>query len=267
MNILILGTSKIERNLINLCLKSKYLERIYTASSNPLSGLDNVVYNDYTDLIKKAKKLHIDLILFANKKYIQDGFVELCKKNRLNTVSVNKKWFNLEDSRLVAKKLIHHYSINYPKNIKAPTTFPIVIKSTNSKIEKIAYSMSELVEVKHELSGKSVFLEDYLDCKICHILFLWDGKTILLFDKFLNLTEVQKDRLELYKIKLNFMLSDEKADFIGFFVTKLIWAKNDWYVSDFIMHLDENVDLSIIQGDFLYILNTALYQNLNEISY
>ena len=68
----------------------------------------------------------------------------------------------------------------------------------------------------------------------------------------------------MYKTKLNFLLSDEKADFIGIFTTKLIWAKNDWHVLDFIMHIDEDVDASLIKKDFLYLLNLALYQKLNE---
>ena len=61
------------------------------------------------------------------------------------------------------------------------------------------------------------------------------------------------------------MFSDEKADFIGFFTTKLIWAKNDWHVLEFIMHINEKSDFNLIKSDFLYLLNSAIYQKLNEI--
>ena len=62
------------------------------------------------------------------------------------------------------------------------------------------------------------------------------------------------------------MLSDEKADFNGFFTTKLIWSKNDWHVLDFIMHIDKNAWLECPKLDFLYLLNAVIYQKLNEIN-
>ena len=67
------------------------------------------------------------------------------------------------------------------------------------------------------------------------------------------------------KTKLNFMLADEKADFVGFFTTKLLWAKNDWFVLDYIMHANELISCELIKNDFLYLLNAALYQKLNEL--
>ena len=95
------------------------------------------------------------------------------------------------------------------------------------------------------------------------MLSVWDGKNLLSFP-MKNLTEVQTDRLDVYNTKLNFMLSDEKADFMGFFITRLLWAKNDWYVLEYIMHIGEKSDLNTIKPDFLYLLNSAIYQKLNE---
>ena len=63
------------------------------------------------------------------------------------------------------------------------------------------------------------------------------------------------------------MFSDEKADFIGFFTTKLFWSKNDWHVLEYNMHLNEHASINNINKDFLYLINMALYQRLNEISY
>ena len=108
--------------------------------------------------------------------------------------------------------------------------------------------------------------EEFLDGEIYYLLSLWDGKNTAHFQNEKELSEVQQDRLDLYKTKLNFMLSDEKADFTGFFTTKLIWAKNDWHVLDYIMHVNENSPLDSINKDFIYILNSAIYQKLNEIS-
>lgn len=266
MNILILGTGIVECKLINLCLKSKHLDHIYTASDKPLENIPNIEYNSYEELIRKAKALQIDLVLVASKNIIKNGVVELFKKNLLNIISVNKKWFNLESSRLVAKQLINYYSINHPSAIKAPVTFPVVIKTNNPNTNKVAYTMQELVEIREKLGAKTVFLEEYLKGDVYYLLSLWDGKNLFNFPLSISLTEVQEDRLELYKTKLQIMLSDEQADFIGFFTTKLIWAKNDWYVLEYIMHLNEKPDLESIKPDFLYILNSAIYQKLNEIN-
>lgn len=267
MNILILGTGEIEQELINICLKSKLLDRLYTASSKPLKNIPNIEYTGYEDLCHKAKVIQADLVLLANKNMIQDGVVEILRKNLLNVISVNKKWYNLESSRLIAKQLINHYSINLPDTIKAPLSFPIVIKTDKPNTTKIASSMQELVKIREELASETVFLEEHLMGNVHYLTSLWDGKSLYHLPLPTELTEVQQDRLDLYKTKLNFMLSDEKADFIGFFTTKLIWAKNDWFVLEYIMHLNNTNHLKLLDKDLLYILNLAIYQKLHEISY
>jgi phosphoribosylamine-glycine ligase len=241
------------------------IDHLYTASNEPVEGVPNIEFLNHDDLIYKAKALQIDLILLADKTLIKDGLVEILKKNLLNVISVNQKWFNLESSRLIAKQLISHYSINNPAVVKAPMSFPIVIKTDRPMVTKIANSMHELVKIKEELAEQTTFLEEYLKGEVYYLTILWDGKSMLAFDENIDLTEVQRDRLDLYKTKLNFLLSDEKADFIGLFTTKLIWAKNDWHVLDFIMHTDEKVNSTLIKKDFLYLLNLAIYQKLNEI--
>ena len=125
--------------------------------------------------------------------------------------------------------------------------------------------MQELIKIKESLSNENVYLEEFLNGDLFYLLSFWDGKNLIHFDPDFNFSEVQEERLDLYKTKLNFMLSDERADFIGFFTTKLIWAKNDWYVLDYIMRFNEKSDLNLIKSDFLYILNSAIYQKLNEI--
>lgn len=265
MNILILGTGLVEQSLINLCKKSKYLDKLYTASVNPLENIPNVEYEDFSELVSKAKILQIDLVLFSEKKFIEDGLVEYLKKNLINVVSVNKKWLNLETSRIVAKQLLDYYSINNQKIIKAPTTFPVVVKTSDTYKTFIANTIQDLINITESLSGRQIFLEEYLSGEIIYLTTLWDGKTALHFDAEFDYTEIQRDRLEYLKTKLNIMLSEERADFLGFFTTKLIWAKNDWYVLDFIMNFNDKMDFCSIKQDFLYILNCALYQNLNEI--
>ena len=265
MNILIIGTGEIEQKLISLCLKSKLLDKVLTASSEPLKNIPNIEYKDFEELAQKAKALQIDIILVAKKSFIQEGIVEFFKSRLLNIISVNQKWFNLESSRIVAKQLMNHYSINNPEIIKAPMAFPVVVRTNNSTSSQIAHSMQELIEIRETLQNKTVFLEDYLDGEILYLTSLWDGRSVIHFPTNVELTEVQEDRLDLYKTKLSFMLSDENADFTGFFTTKLIWAKNDWHVLDFIMHIDKNANIFNLNIDFLYLLNAVIYQKLNEI--
>lgn len=267
MNILVLGTDIIEQEIIKLSQKSKLLDHLYTASNAPLDSIPNIEYRTLEELVKKSKALQIDLVLVADKNFIHDGTVDFLKKNLLNVISVNQKWFNLEYSRLVAKQLAAHYSINTPEIIKAPMVFPIVIKTDFPGMTKVVRTMNELVEVVESLDGERTFLEEYLEGEVFYLLSLWDGENLLTFSFDENLTEVQQDRLDLYKTKLSFMLSDEKADFIGFFTTKLIWSKNDWYILEYIMHLNEKSNLKSIRSDLLYVLNSAIYQKLNEIKY
>ena len=265
MNILVVDTNIIEQKIIEVCSKSKYLTRLYTASPKPLCHIPNVEYNDYEDLVKKAKGLQIDLILLANKIHIQNGLVEILNKNKLNVIAVNKKWFNLEQSRLIAKKLLEYYFFNTPNIIKAPIFFPLVVKSDKPKICKIVYTMQELISVRESFSGETLFLEEYIEGKCFRFLSLWDGSSLIHFIREAELTEVQVDRLEFLKTKLNFMFADEKPDFIGFFSTKIIWFMNDWYILDFVMHLNEKSDIELIKPDFLYLLNAVIYQKLSEI--
>ena len=267
MNILILGTGKVEQQLINLCLKSRYLDHIYTASSEPLNEIPNIEYENYDELVSKIRALKVDIILHANKSFVEEGLVEFLKKRKLNVFSVNQKWLNLEKSRFIAKQLLSHYNINTPSILRAPVTFPIVIKTDKKHTIKVANTMQELIAIRESITNETVFLEEYLYGEVYHILLLWDGESALYFAPQENFTEVQNDRLDLLKTKFNFMFSDEHPDFMGFFSIKLIWAKNDWYVLEFIMNIDEKSDLNLIKTDFLYLLNSAIYQKLKELTF
>ena len=125
-------------------------------------------------------------------------------------------------------------------------------------------SAYDLVEKREILNNRKIYLEEFLNGEIRYLTTLWDGKNSW-HNSLDSINEVQQERLNLYKTKLNFLLSDEKADFIGFFTTKLIWAKNDWYVLDYTMHLNKNSQLESFNIDFLYLLNLAIYQKLNEL--
>ena len=187
------------------------------------------------------------------------------KKQFINVVSVDKKWFNLEASTSVAKELLNYYSINTPVSILAPKNFPLVIKTINSSCVKVVYSMSDLINVVSNIAGEKYILEEYLEGTVYSVLTLWDKKNAIHYLGNQVLTEVQSDRMNLFQTKLNFLLSDEAPDFIGFFTTKLIWSNNDWYVLGFKMGFDEKSILNCLNADYLYVLNSAIYQKVNEL--
>lgn len=262
MNLLIIG--KLQKNLLQAICTSNRLGKLYTAALKPLEDIPNIEFETFEELAEKSKALKIDIAITTDKELIYAGIVDVLRKQRINIFAVNKKWFNLESSRLVAKQLAGYYSINIPEVIKAPLCFPIIIKTDKPKGNYIAKSMQDLVEKMENLEGEKTFLEEFLVGEIYDLTSLWDGKNLFSFP-IKNLTEVQQDRLELFKTKLNFMLSDEKADFIGFFTSRLIWAKNDWYLLEFKMRLDKNEQIET-DLDFLYLLDSAIYQKLNEIN-
>ena len=261
MNILIIG--KAYDNLIEAIRKSKLADKICVASMKPYGDLPNIVYNNFDELAAKASAVQADVAINTDKILIDMGLVEEFKKSRVPLFSVNKKWLNLETSRFASKELMNHYKINNPQFIKVPMEFPVVIKTDFENNAYIVNNMEELVSKMEKLDGKRKFLEEYLTGDRFDLLTLWDGKNIFYFNTPQNMTEVQADRLDLMKTKLNFMFSDEKADFLGFFTVRLIWAKNDWHVRKFIMGLDKNSDFG--DNDLLYVLNSAIYQKLNEI--
>ena len=50
MNILIIGTGKVEKALVELCLRSKNISHIYTASNNPIGDIPNIEYKHRLNL-------------------------------------------------------------------------------------------------------------------------------------------------------------------------------------------------------------------------
>lgn len=265
MNILVIGSGNVERDIIELCLKSKLLNKIYTATSDPIEEFANIEYSSFKELAKKAKALQIDIALCFDINLIREGLVDVLRENYVNVISVNKKWLNLETNRKVTHKLCEYYSLNIPKVIKAPVKFPIVVKTNIPKYKKIVFDMQELVSAREELAGEEIFLEEFISGEELTVLFLWDGKNLIYFKTDRMLNEVQEFRLEYLKTRLAFMFYNESPDFIGFFSTKLIWTKNEWCILEFIMRPDCTFSNNTIGKDLLYLLNAAIYQKLNEI--
>ena len=262
MNILIIG--KPSDDLTALIKHSKYADKIYTASNDDKTDFPNIEYRNFDELVNKAEALKIDIAINVNKTAPSMGIAEIFEKSKINLISVNKKWLNLETSRYSAKQLLNYYKINNPKIIQVPLTFPICIKTDSPNRDYKITSMAELVNKMEELEGQKFYFEEFVDGITTELYVVWDKKNIKYFCREENMTEVQSDRLDLLKTKLNFMFSDEKADFIGIFGINLIWWKNDWYVMSFDMGA-EIPPKCLSDTDFIFVLNSAIYQKLGEI--
>ena len=263
MNILLIGTPS--NSLISAVQASQMPGKLFTASDESINDIPNIQYYSLENLAQKAKTLQIDIAINTDKSLIDQNIVEIFRENRVNLISVNKKWLNLETSRLATKKLMDFYSINNPKIIKAPMNFPVVLKTDSGDYSEVKNSMEELLQSAETMKDSKKFVEEYLDGEEFELLSLWDGKSLYCLNSPENTNEVKDDRLYLLKTKLSFMFSDEKADFTGLFTVRLIWAKNDWYVKDFSADINKESLFNNINKDFLYILNSAIYQKLNEI--
>lgn len=263
MNILIIGN--ILDNLVCAIQSSNLLNKLYTASFEPNNKLPNIVYEDFDELVKKAETLQIDIAINTDKNLIYKGIVEAFKPSRVNLISVNKKWMNLETSKLSAKQLMNYYAVNNPAIIKVPRDFPIAIQFDAKNNTQIANSFEEVVEKLNDCHGEKTYLEEYMEGDEFDLYGIWDSKNVYFFNSPNPTTEVKDDRLYLLKTKLNFMFSDEQADFTGFFTIQLVWSKNDWYVKRFIMGPDDKWSYTDCKNDLLYILNSAIYQKLNDI--
>ena len=84
MNILIIGTGEVEKKLINLCLKSKHLDHIFTASKEPLDEIPNIEYESFEELVYKTRK-----VVITDDEQFQAVFEDLFKER--------EKFLNIAD--------------------------------------------------------------------------------------------------------------------------------------------------------------------------
>lgn len=263
MNVIILGIP--DKSVINAIKESSYLEKLYIASPESVDNIPNIDFTDFDDLINKIKVFKTDIVITFDRDLISAGIYEKLRENRINIISVNKKWLNLENSRIAAKQLLTYYGINTPEIIKAPVEFPVVLKTDTPGFVYKANSIMDLTENIEKLSYERFYTEEFLDGKSYEFIHIWDGENIYTIPSEFDLTEIQFEKLKIYTTKLNFMLSDEKADFAGFFTSKMLWAKNDWYVLKYKMGLDKYAVPNTFKKDFLFLLNLIIYRKLNEL--
>ena len=183
------------------------------------------------------------------------------KQNYINCIACNAKWAELNLHNSFARSLLEKHNINIPAKIVLPVEYPVVVKADG--ITKKANSMQEIVDIKQEIFdksaeiGKTTYLEEFVDGNSYNAVSLYDGNNLITFPQ----KNISEPILTDYNKKLEKMLRIENADFVGFINSKIIIAENKIYNTGFSFEfIQPNTD-----ADFLYLLNSAIYQKLDEI--
>ncbi len=259
LNVLLVGQGKSVEHI----KKSKFLNKLYTVSNKEIDGTINIKFNTFKELAYKCRTLQIDIVLVEEEKWILEGITDVMKQNYINCFGVNMSWTDLRLSHDFTRKMLNKYDINVPPLINLPFDYPVVVKGDG--ILKIANSMQEIISIKEEAYKKSlevaknIFLEKFLNGAKYKVTSLFDGKHLITFP----IENIERDLLNDYSSKLENMFVCEKANFVGFFNSYVIFEDNKLYNTGFSLGFEyPNLNPT---NDFLYICLSAIYQKLNEI--
>ena len=266
LNVLIVSQEK--SKYAERLLQSGYLNKLYLTSEEEVEGAISIKFNTFKELAQKCRVLQIDVVLVEEEKWVMEGIANVMKKNYVNCFAPTTDWTNLGLSHNFARKLLQKYEINVPPAVNLPDKFPIIVKGDG--VLKKAKNLQEIITIKEEVFktspeiSKTIFLEEYLNNKKHTVISLFDGKHLLTFTN----DNIDKDLQKDYSRKLEKMLLEEKANFIGFINSELIEEfgvlYNTGFRFNFIMpDLEKNI--SPKPNDILYVCLSAIYQKLNEI--
>lgn len=224
-----------------------------------------------------------DLIIFGPEQPICDGLVDHYCQKGIKCIGVDKKFSQLESSKLFAKKFMANHGIKCAKLLPLESEiFPQVVKADGlckGKGVKVVYDNKEKDEFTRKISAP-YFVEEYLDGSEISLMSYFNGQKLINFcpardfkrlnsDKKspntggmgaycpVDLSEYQQNRLDLYLKLLEQALIDEGASFTGFIYSGLIWTRDDWYVLEYNVRLGDpecQAILNYLDNDFLSIL-------------
>ncbi len=254
LNILIAGEGK----TLPLLIKSKFLNKLYITSEEDISGAVSVRFNTFQELAQKCRALKVDMVIAENEKWILQGIADVLRRNLVNCFALNTQGDKLILSNKFARELLHKYNILTPKKLAYPVKFPVVVRADG--FCETGNSLDEIIEIREKITrqseelAKSIFLEEFIEGDSISLVSLFDGKNLLSFSDNILIQE--------YSNRLCSLLVGEKIKFIGFLISKLIISNGNVYNLGFSSNLpDLNINI-----DFIYLLNSAIYQKLDEIN-
>ena len=258
-NVLIAGEGK----YIEYIKTSKFLKKLYSTSEKEFDGIIAVNFNTFKELAKKCKALQIDFVIPENPKWIKEGMCDVLKSYFVNCIAPTAKWTELGVPDLNTRKLLGKYNINTPPVTLVPSEFPLLVKGNG--ILKRADSVQDVIRIQKEVYenspviAKDLYLEKYLDGEKIILTSLFDTKHLITFPT----DKIPKNLTDEYTKKLENLLQQNNADFIGFINSEVIIYDNKLYNTGFTFDFCPpkcNVDI-------LYILSLAIYQKIDEIDF
>ena len=225
-----------------------------------------------------------DIVIFGPEQPICDGLVDEFLSRGIDCIGVNKKFSQLESSKITAKMFMANNGIKCAKllPIEYPE-FPQVVKMDGlckGKGVKVVYNQKEKDLFTRKISPNRYFIEEYLEGEELSVMsYFYNGRLInfkpardfkrLSAEKDspntggmgaycpVILSKIQQEKLNIYLKKLEAALIREGADFKGFIYSGLIWAREDWYVLEYNVRLGDpecQAILANLKNDFLDIL-------------
>lgn len=258
-NVLIAG----DGTCIDYIKTSDFLGKLYTTSEIESEGVINIKFNTFKELAKKCKALQIDFVIPENQRWINEGISNVLRSSYVNCIAPDTKWTELGIPNIQTRKMLEKYEINIPPITLVPAEFPLILKGNG--VSKLVNSVQEIIDTRQDIHkcspaiAKDLYLEKYLDGKTFVLTSLFDTKNLITFPS----NEIPQNLFNEYTKKLENMLKEEKADFIGFINSTVILCENKLYNTGFSFEfhrLNCNIDI-------LYILSLAIYQKLNEVDF
>lgn len=207
MKILVIGSGAREHAICSNLSRNDKVEKIYCASGNAGTALENKCENikisSIDEILNFAKKENIDLTIVGSEELLVCGISDKFEENGLKIFGPDKNAAVLEGSKAYAKNFMKKYSVktaeyeifsDYNKAYEYLNIcpYPIVIKASGLALGKgvlICRNKKEAQNALNDIMIKKIFkeagdkivIEEFLEGYEASILSVTDGKTIIPF--------------------------------------------------------------------------------------
>ena len=224
LNVLFIGNKS--SSALKFLFDSKYLNKLYTNFE-----AENAVcirFNTFKELAIKCRSLKIDVVFVEDEKFIFQGIADVLRTNYVNCIALTSNWSKLVLSESYARKMLDKYKILAPKILSYPSIYPLMVK-TDGFCQK-ANSLAEVLQIKEFVSQNlpqvedRVHLEEFLVGREYILNSFFDGKNLITHNSQLTSGLVND-----YNNQLKAMFIQEKANFIGYINSRVIYSNGMLY--------------------------------------